>query len=134
MLKDVRYGITRQLPHLSYEDAIPAVTAALNEQGFGVLTTIDIAATLKAKIGADLPPYVILGACNPPIAHRALQAEPSIGLLLPCNVVVAAEGGGAVVAAIDPATMFEVTGRTDMDELIQDVTSRLTAALDSLSA
>src|SRR6476661_9577149 len=90
---------------------LEAVRAALGEQGFGVLTEIDLAATLEAKIGADIPPQVILGACRPTLAHAALQAEPSIGLLLPCNVVVrAVDDATTIVEILDPAIMISVTG------------------------
>ena len=96
------YGFTITTP-LSYTAAIEAVTAALKTEGFGVLTTIDVQATLKQKLGAEMPCYTILGACNPPLAHRALSAEPEIGLLLPCNVIVyMAVTGQTTVSAIDP--------------------------------
>ena len=86
---DPRYGLTRRLPGVSFEDAISRSTKALADEGFGILTEIDVRATLKKKLDVDFPNYKILGACNPPLAHKALSAEPGIGLLLPCNVVVA---------------------------------------------
>ena len=96
---------------LSYDEAVAATKAALQEQGFGVLTEIDMKATLKAKIDVDIPPQVILGACRPPLAKRALEIDPSIGTLLPCNVVVREDGAGnTLVEALDPATMVELTG------------------------
>ncbi|MDD9205207.1 DUF302 domain-containing protein, partial [Georgenia sp. 10Sc9-8] len=98
-----------------------------------ILTEIDMAATLKAKLDVDIQPQVILGACNPPLAHRALQAEQSIGLLLPCNLVVRAEGEGrTTVEALDPQTMVGITGNDSLREVADDATSRLTTALQSL--
>lgn len=93
-----------------YDQAIETVTAALKEEGFGVLTTIDVTQTLKAKLGVDVEPYTILGACNPGLAHRALQAAPQVGLLLPCNVTVRAHGGGILVSIVDPEQMLAVAG------------------------
>ena len=114
---------------------LEAVRAALGEQGFGVLTEIDLAATLKAKIGADIPPQVILGACRPPLAHAALQAEPSIGLLLPCNVVVrAVDDTTTLVEAMDPEVMVALTRNDGLGEVAQDAGRRLSAALASLTA
>ncbi|HEY3437280.1 MAG TPA: DUF302 domain-containing protein [Actinotalea sp.] len=113
-------------------ETVAAVKAALKEQGFGVLTEIDLAATLKEKLGADVAPQVILGACNPPLAHRSLQAEPSIGLLLPCNVVVRAVEGGTLVEAMDPQVMVQVTGNPALTAVADEAASRLRAALGSL--
>ena len=128
------YGITRSLPAMDHDAAIEQVTAALKEQGFGVLTTIDMTGTLQAKIGVDLGlRYTILGACNPPMAHAAIQADAAIGLLLPCNVVVTEEADGStVVSAIDPAKMFTVVDNPAMGPVVTEVTQRLTAALESL--
>lgn len=112
-----------------------ATREALGEQGFGVLSEIDLRATLKHKLDVDVPPQVILGACRPPSAYAALQAEPSIGLLLPCNVVVRSVGEGAtVVEAMDPAVMVSVTGNAALEEVAADAAARLRAALDSLSS
>ncbi len=127
------YGMTRELPQTSYAEAIEKVTAALKEQGFGILTEIDVQATLKTKLDVDVPPYIILGACNPPFAHQALQAEPGIGLLLPCNVVVAErDEGGAVVSAIDPVKAFSLVDREDVAPVAEQVRQKLQAALDAL--
>ncbi len=127
------YGIEKRLEGVAFDDAIERVTAALKEQGFGVLTEIDVKATLKQKLDVDFRRYRILGACNPPIAHRALEAEPQIGLLLPCNVVVQEADDGAVsVSAIDPKAMFSVVNRPDMEPLVAEVEQRLRAALDAI--
>jgi uncharacterized protein (DUF302 family) len=120
---------------LGYAAAVEAITAALKAEGFGVLTTIDVQATLKQKLGADMPPYVILGACNPPLAHRALAAEPEIGLLLPCNVIVYASAEGATtISAIDPEAQFTLVQRADLAELARDVSARLQRALGQIPA
>ncbi|HNP85371.1 MAG: DUF302 domain-containing protein [Chloroflexi bacterium SZAS-1] len=126
------YGFSITTP-LAYTEAVEAVTAALKTEGFGVLTSIDVQATLKQKLGADMPPYVILGACNPPLAHRALTAEPEIGLLLPCNVIVYADQGqGVTVSAIDPEAQFSLVQRADLAELAVEVRARLQRALNQL--
>jgi len=127
------YGFTITTP-LSYTAAIEAVTAALKTEGFGVLTTIDVQATLKQKLGAEMPCYTILGACNPPLAHRALSAEPEIGLLLPCNVVVRADGPGhTLVQALDPQVMVQVTGRPELKDVADEAAVRLRTALSTLT-
>lgn len=119
------YGFTVHTS-LGYQAAIEAVTAALKQEGFGILTTIDVQATLKAKLGADTAPYVILGACNPALAHRAITSEPEIGLLLPCNVIVYVDGAGkTIVSAIDPEAMFSVVRRDDLAPIAQEVSARL---------
>jgi uncharacterized protein (DUF302 family) len=123
---------------LPQQEAVQAVTAALAQQGFGVLTTIDVRATLKAKLGVDVEDYVILGACNPPLAHQALSADPEIGLLLPCNVTVRQAGGRTLVQAVDPAQLLTLTGAHGQDgspalaAVAQDAAARLSAALDAL--
>nr|WP_202468454.1 DUF302 domain-containing protein [Streptomyces sp. SID8378] len=116
----------------SFEQVQSKVRDALAEQGFGVLTEIDVQATLKAKLGHDMEPYLILGACNPPLAHQALEADRSIGLLLPCNVVVRADGDQVVVQAVDPGTMVTLTGLDAMAPVAREATLRLDAALASL--
>ncbi|OIQ84428.1 hypothetical protein GALL_337710 [mine drainage metagenome] len=127
------YGITTTLDQ-PFETTLEAVRAALTEQGFGILTEIDMAATMKAKLDVDIAPQVILGACNPPLAHRALQVEESIGLLLPCNVVVRAAGAGrTTVEALDPTVMVTVTGNDELRAIADDAASRLVAALRRLA-
>ena len=116
-----------------FDETLAATREALAAQGFGVLTEIDMAGTLKKKLGVDIPPHVILGACNPPSAYRAVQAEPSIGVLLPCNVVVRSAGeGSTIVEAIDPATMHELTGNAAMKDVAVTIGGMLQAVLDSL--
>jgi uncharacterized protein (DUF302 family) len=118
----------------SYDETVEAVRAALDAQGFGILTEIDIKATLRKKLDVDVPPQVILGACRPPLAHAALQAEPSIGLLLPCNVTVRETGEGTVVEAVDPQTMVTMTKNPELQHVADEAKQRLTQALSSLSA
>lgn len=116
-----------------FDETLAATREALAAQGFGVLTKIDMAGTLKKKLDVDIPPHVILGACNPPNAYRAVQAEPSIGVLLPCNVVVRSAGEQTIVEAIDPATMHELTGNAAMKDVAVTIGGMLQAVLDSLS-
>jgi uncharacterized protein (DUF302 family) len=128
------YGMTVTL-NQGYEQAVPAVKQALQEQGFGVLTEIDARATLKAKLGAEMEPYLILGACNPHLAHQALELDRQIGLLLPCNVVVRAEGANrTVVSALDPQVMVAVPEREDLRPIAEEAGRRIRAALDTLTA
>lgn len=118
----------------TFADALEATREALAEQGFGVLTEIDIKATMKAKLDIDVDPQVILGACRPPLAHAALQVEPSIGLLLPCNVVVRyLEPESTMVEALDPAVMVQLTKNPALGPIATDAAERLSAALDSLT-
>ncbi|QBJ95435.1 DUF302 domain-containing protein [Rhodococcus sp. ABRD24] len=125
-------GITTRL-NTGFDDAIAKTRAALQEQGFGVLTEIDMQATLKAKIGAEMEPYVILGACNPQLAHRAVGVDRQIGLLLPCNVLVRADGDEVVVEAMNPRLMVEVTNEPGLESVAAEATTRLQAAIDALA-
>ena len=116
-------------------ETIERTTAALKEQGFGVLTTIDVQQTLKNKIGVDFQPYVILGACNPHLAHRALQTEKQLGLLLPCNVIVYDDGDGAcTVNIIDPAQMMSMVENPELGAIAEDARQRLQRVVETLQA
>jgi len=118
---------------LKYGEAIDRVVEALRQEGFGVLTEIDVAATLKKRLGKSMPPYRILGACNPEFAHRALEAEPQIGALLPCNVVVREDAAGKVfVEVMDPEAVMELVGRPEVGEIAAEVRKRLERAVASL--
>ena len=116
-----------------YADVVADVRAALSEQGFGILTEIDVQATLREKLNEETGPYLILGACNPPLAHRALTADPSIGLLLPCNVVVRADGESTVVEALDPDIMVRLTGKPELEPVAEEAKARLAAALAAVA-
>ncbi len=126
------YTLTREVANFTQDQAIERVKALLAEEGFGVLTTIDVAATLKAKLGVEREPYVILGACNPPLAHRALEAEPGIGVLLPCNVNVYQAGGRTLVQAINPRRQFEVVDNPAMASIADEVAQKLERVLEKL--
>lgn len=116
-----------------FDATLTATRAQLAEVGFGILTEIDLTATLKTKLDVDIAPQVILGACRPPLAHAALQAEPSIGVLLPCNVVVRALAAGrTIVEAMDPATMVELTGNDQLTDIAADARARLSRALEAI--
>lgn len=127
------YGLTATV-NAPFDAVVERVKEALAEQGFGVLTEIDIKATLKKKLDVDVTEQVILGACNPTYAHQALQMEPSIGLLLPCNVVVRSEGSATQVEMINPQTMVDVTNNPQMAAVADQVTGLLQAALDKVSS
>jgi uncharacterized protein (DUF302 family) len=127
------YGtsVTLDIP---FADAVGRVRAALQEQGFGVLTEIDVTATLRARLGEQIEDYLILGACNPPFAHQALDIDRSIGLLLPCNVVIRAAADGTVVEALDPQIMVTLTGRPELKPIACEVARRLADALAALTS
>ena len=134
MEQTTRYGISTTVG-LPYEQAVERTREELSKEGFGILSEIDIAATLKKKLDVDFRPYVILGACNPPLAHRALTAERDIGLLLPCNVIVYAadEDGETIVAAMDPEAALELTGNDEVREVARDVKARLQRVLEAVA-
>jgi uncharacterized protein (DUF302 family) len=126
------YGFGKTVA-LSYEQALEKVTAELQKEGFGVLTEIDVAATMKKKLDHDMPPYKILGACNPPFARRALEAEPTIGLLLPCNVVVRQDDSGAVhVEFMDPDAMQKLSASRALAQVAAEVRERLMRVMNAL--
>ena len=124
------YGFNRSFSGVSLEQARERIIVALKNEGFGILTEIDVKATLKKKLDVDVKPYVILGACNPPLAHKALTAEPAIGLLLPCNVVVAETDDGAEVAIAKPEEMFKIVDNPGVAPLAREVTEKLVRALE----
>jgi uncharacterized protein (DUF302 family) len=124
------FNITLDLP---FDAAVQAVTEALKKEGFGILSDIDVQATLKAKLNVDMAAYRILGACNPQLAHRALEADPDIGLLLPCNVIVRGETNGkTTVGFMDPAEVLKLVNKPEVHELGKEVRSRLERVRDSL--
>ena len=128
-----RYGFEKRLPGVSFENAIEKTTAALGKEGFGVLMTIDVKDTLKKKLNVDFRRYMILGACNPPLAHQSLEAEPQLGLLLPCNVVVQEMAPeDVVVSFIDPKALFKLVDNPDVAPVAQEVYDRLRKVADHL--
>jgi len=129
----VSYALTTTVRR-PFAETLEATRASLADQGFGILTEIDIQATLKAKLDVDVPPQVILGACRPPLAHAALQVEPSIGLLLPCNIVVRTlDDDTTVVEALDPKVMVSLTQNDALNSVANEAGQRLAAALDALT-
>jgi uncharacterized protein (DUF302 family) len=131
-MKQADYALHREFPGISYDSAVEKVTAALKEEGFGVLTTIDVKKTLKEKIDADFKPYVILGACNPNLAHRALTTNDNVGLLLACNVVVAETDSGSEIGIIDPTAMMGVLGTDALEPVAAEAHERLSRVLDGI--
>ena len=130
-LVELDYGIAVRTA-APFADAVARVREALQAQGFGMLTEIDVQATLRGKLGVDTEPYLILGACNPSLARQALNADRRIGLLLPCNVVVRAEAGQTVIEALDPQAMVAVAGQPSLQPVADEAATRLRAALDTL--
>ena len=127
------YAFTTVL-NTSYEDAISKVTDALKEEGFGILTEIDVQATLKKKLGVDFRKYVILGACNPPYAHRTLQADLDVGLLLPCNVIVyETDDKKAYISAINPVSALEVIKNEELRRIAEEVSEKLKRVVSKVS-
>lgn len=127
-----RYGLGGQV-NLSYADAVEKAKEALKTEGFGVLCEIDVQATLKNKLGVDRSPYVILGACNPTLAHQALSAEPDLGLLLPCNVVVYEDGGQTFVKAVDPGKLLSIVENPALNPVAVEVRAKLERVLAAIA-
>ena len=134
-MQHTSYGMRVEVP-LGYDQAVEKARDELSKEGFGVLTEIDVKATMKKKLDVDFRPYIILGACNPPLAHQALSAESDIGLLLPCNLIVYATDDPAqcVVAAIDPVTQLEISGNRDIGPVAEQVKQRLQRVLEGVAA
>lgn len=132
MSEQITYGRVATVD-LDFHEAVERVRSLLKEQGFGILCEIDVAKTFKDKLGADFPPYLILGACNPQLAHRALSAENQLGLLLPCNVVVQSRDGKTVVSAIDAQKMLEVAGSPALREVARDANVKLQTVIERLA-
>lgn len=128
-----KLGITARVA-LPYDEAIARAKEALKVEGFGVLTEIDVKETLKSKLGVDFRPYRILGACNPGLAHRALEASPAVGLLLPCNVVVEQTDDGCLVSAMDPEEGLSAVGAADVEPIAREAREKLSRAIASLEA
>ena len=131
---DVPYGITKRLPGVLLAEARGRVVDALKAEGFGVLTEIDVQATLRQKLSVETAPYLILGACNPSLAHRALSDEPAIGLMLPCNVVIAQDGPDSVVSAASPLAMFAIApgASATLQAVATDAEQRIRRAIGAI--
>ncbi len=131
-MKDVAYGLRKELPAVPYNAAVDRVSEALKAEGFGILTRIDVKSTLKEKLNVDYKPYVILGACNPELAHRALTADDSIGLLLPCNIVVTETEKGSEVSIARPEVMLAMADSPEVIPIAEEAESRLRRVLEEL--
>jgi len=127
----MHYGFSKTVD-LSFKDTINKVTEELKKEGFGILTTIDVKETLKNKIDVDFKKYTILGACNPTLAHKALQAEEEIGLLLPCNVIVYEKEGKSAVSVFDPSLMSKVVENEKLDSIAEEVKEKLERVFDNI--
>jgi uncharacterized protein (DUF302 family) len=125
------YGFSKKVNY-GFEDAIEKITEELQKEGFGILTEIDVKATMKKKLDVDFPNYKILGACNPPLALKALSAEPEIGLLLPCNVIVYENNNDVFVSAIDAKAMFNLVNRNDVEPIAEAVNKKLKQVIENL--
>ena len=131
---EIRYAFVKELPELEYDDAVSRATELLANEGFGVLTEIDVKGTLKAKVGADFRKYVILGACNPNLAHQALTTDLNIGLLLPCNVIGYEENGGSVVSIVDPLQMLSVADQSSLAHVADEARTKLARVVAALES
>jgi uncharacterized protein (DUF302 family) len=130
---EIRYALVKELPEMDYDVAVERTTELLAEEGFGVLTEIDVKATFKKKLDLDFKRYVILGACNPELAHQALSGEPLLGVLLPCNVVVMErDGGGVIVAGFKPTAGFSLVDNPEVAPIAERVEERMRRVLDGL--
>lgn len=132
-MEQKRYGFGKRVA-LEYEQAVERIRQALQQEGFGVLTEIDVRKVMREKRGVEFRPYVILGACNPQFAHQALEAELDLGLLLPCNVVVYADEGGSVIEAMDPELLVQVVGNPALEPIAKEVKQRLQHAIEQAAA
>jgi uncharacterized protein (DUF302 family) len=130
-MESTEYGVGRHLDE-PYETALPRVVEALKAEGFGVISEIDVRQTMKEKLGVDVPAHTILGACNPRLAHAALQVEPDLGVLLPCNVVVYATNTGTRVTAVNAGMMLDMVGNDDLRPIAEQVQERLDRVIESL--
>jgi len=130
---EIRYALVKELPEMDYDQAVERTTELLAEEGFGVLTEIDVKATFKKKLDLDFKRYVILGACNPELAHQALSGEPILGVLLPCNVVVMdRDGGGVIVAGFKPTAGFSLVDNPEVAPIAEQVEEKMRRVLDQL--
>ena len=130
---EIRYALVKELPEMDYDVAVERTTELLAEEGFGVLTEIDVKATFKKKLDLDFKRYVILGACNPELAHQALSGEPLLGVLLPCNVVVMErDGGGVIVAGFKPTAGFSLVDNPEVAPIAEQVEEKMRKVLDGL--
>lgn len=128
----MKYYYEKTLKNIGFEEAIQKVSTSLKEEGFGILTEIDVQATLKKKLGEDFRPYRILGACNPPFAHKALMAESKVGAMLPCNVIVQQCNEGVEVAAVDPVASMQAIDNKDLVGIAEEIRTKLKTVIERL--